>query len=176
MMFTLLHIQIFIEDWWGSDTDELTALQMMLRAIVTFLLALLIIRIAGIRSFGSKSAFDIVLSITVGAVMSRCITGHYSYLACAGAATILALMHRLFAIFSFRNSFLSYLIKGKPHVLLSKNKINWTNMKRHHLSMDDLIQALHKKGFLNLDEIEEAFFETNGKISLIPKAKKILPI
>ncbi len=175
MVFTLIQIQILIADWWGSDSGELSPSQMMSRAIITFLLALLIIRIAGIRSFGSKSAFDIVLSITVGAVLSRCITGHYSYLACVSAATILALMHRLFAIISFYNLFLSHLIKGKADILLSKNKINWKNMKRHHISMEDLLQALHKKGFSALDEIEEAFFETDGKISLVPKAKKVLP-
>ena len=175
MVFTLLQVQILIVDWWGSDTGELSATQMMLRAIITFLLALLIIRIAGIRSFGSKSAFDIVLSITVGAVLSRCIKGHYSYFACAAAATILALMHRVFALISFHNLFLAHLIKGKTDVLLSKNKINWKNMKKNHISMEDLLQALHKKGFSNLEEIEEAFFETDGKISLIPKAKRTLP-
>jgi uncharacterized membrane protein YcaP (DUF421 family) len=164
----------FIETWWGSDTGELSILQMMMRALVTFLLALLIIRMAGIRSFGSKSAFDIVLSITVGAVLSRCITGHYSYIACVSAAATLALMHRIFAVISFQSRFMSKLIKGQSDTLLKKNKINLKNMKKHHITMEDLMQALHKKGFSDLEEIEEAIFETDGKISLIPKEKKVL--
>src|SRR3954465_3783233 len=80
----------FLRDLFGDDNADLNVLQMMVRAFVTFLIALALIRVAGIRSFGSKSAFDIVLSITVGAVLSRCITGHYSFLACISAAAVLA--------------------------------------------------------------------------------------
>jgi len=159
--------------WWGSDTGQLTVFQMIVRAIVTFLLALLILRIAGSRSFGSKSAFDVVLSITVGAVLSHCITGHYPYLACVAAATILALMHRLFALIAFKNSFLSHLINGQPHVLLKGDQILWNNMRKHDISLEDLIQTLHKKGFSDLNEIDEARIETDGKISLVPKRNYI---
>ena len=167
-MIILLGTLTFVE-LWGTDSGPLTAPQMMARAIITFLLALFILRIAGTRSFGSKSAFDVVLSITVGAVLSNCITGNYPFVACAAAATTLALMHRLFAIISFKSSFLSQLINGQPHVLLKGDKIHWKNMSRHHISLADLIKTLHQKGFSDLKEIEEARIETDGKISMIPK-------
>ena len=42
-------------------------------------------------------------------------------------------------------------------------------MKRHHISREDLVQAMHKKGYSSLAEIGEAIFETDGKISLVPR-------
>ena len=161
----------FVKEWFGPDTTNLTSIQMMVRAIVTFLIALVLIRFAGIRSFGSRSAFDIVLSITMGAVLSRCITGNYSYTACVSAAAVLALMHRLFAMIAFYSPRLSVLIKGKPHMLLENDRINWKNMKRHNLSLDDLVQAGHKMGLPSIENIALAIFETDGKITIVPKIR-----
>jgi uncharacterized membrane protein YcaP (DUF421 family) len=160
-----------IDTCFGSANADLNALQMMVRAVITFLIALVLIRFAGIRSFGSKSAFDIVLSITMGAVLSRCITGKYSYLACVSAATVLALMHRLFAMIAYHSKWWSKFIKGEPHYLLKDNKINWENMKLHNLSPEDLEQAAHKHGLHSIDDIHLAIFETDGKVSIIPRSK-----
>ena len=153
----------------GSDTADLNTLQMMVRAFTTFLIALVLIRIAGIRSFGSKSAFDIVLSITVGAVLSRCITGKHSYIACVSAAAILALMHRLFAMITLYSPMLGRLIKGKPDLIVSADRLDKKKMKLHNLSLEDLEQAARKAGLKSIRDIDEAFFETDGKISIIPK-------
>lgn len=174
MVLLLSETEKFFEYYFGSDTVELNVLQMMVRAGATFLIALALIRFAGIRSFGSKSAFDIVLSITMGAVLSRCITGNYSYIACVCAATVLALMHRLFAILAYSSKSLGNLIKGKPHLLFEQDHIIWKNMRLHKLAMDDLLQAAHKAGLPDLEEVEKALFETDGKISIVPKARVII--
>jgi uncharacterized membrane protein YcaP (DUF421 family) len=175
MVLFALSIQETITAVFGSDRGDLTPVNMMLRAVVVFLFALVIIRIAGIRSFGSKSSFDVVLAITVGSVLSRAVTGNHSFCGCIASGAVLALMHRLFAMMAYRNKKIATLVKGDPHVLLKNNKINWENMKRHNITMDDLMQSVRKKGFMELTEIDEAVFETDGKISLIPKAKKVLP-
>jgi uncharacterized membrane protein YcaP (DUF421 family) len=175
MLLLLLSVQDVVTPLFGSDTGHLTPVNMMLRAIITFLFSLIIIRIAGIRSFGSKSAFDVVLAITVGSVLSRAITGNHSFFGCIGAGAVLALMHRLFAMLAYSNKGIATILKGAPHILLKNDTINWKNMKRHNITHDDLMEAVRKKGFMELNEIREASFETDGKISLVPKAKKILP-
>jgi uncharacterized membrane protein YcaP (DUF421 family) len=175
IMLLVSSIQNTISELFGSDTGHLTPSNIMLRAVVAFLFALVIIRIAGIRSFGSKSAFDVVLAITVGSVLSRAVTGNHSFIGCIAGSAVLALMHRLFAMLAFSNKKLAVFIKGNAHVLLKKDRINWKNMRRHNITMEDLMQSVRKKGFMELAEIDEALFETDGKISLIPKAKKVLP-
>jgi uncharacterized membrane protein YcaP (DUF421 family) len=164
-----IHSGIEWKDLFGTDKEDLNALQMMVRTLVTFLLALVLIRVAGIRSFGSKSAFDIVLSITVGAVLSRCITGHYSYLACVSAALVLALLHRIFAMLALYNNSLGKIIKGKADIVFSSGQIHWDKMKQHNLSFEDLEQAARKSGLKSIAQVDTAFFETDGKVSIIPK-------
>src|SRR5438105_15859390 len=104
----LIDLEYLLLQAFGSDKEDLSATQMMIRVLVIFLIALILLRFAGSRSFGSKSAFDIVLSITLGAVLSRGITGHYSYLACIAAAAVLSMMHRLVAILCSYNASFSH--------------------------------------------------------------------
>jgi quercetin dioxygenase-like cupin family protein len=50
---------------------DLNSLQMTCRAIVSFFLTLVLIRIAGIRTFGKKTPFDNVVAIMLGSIFSR---------------------------------------------------------------------------------------------------------
>ena len=61
----------------GRDLD---ALQMSCRAVVIFVIALLLLRIAGIRTIGKKSAFDQVIIIMLGAILSRPVVGASAFL------------------------------------------------------------------------------------------------
>ncbi len=56
----------------GKDLDSL---QMICRAIVSFFLTLVLIRIAGIRTFGKKTPFDNVITIMLGSIFSRVVVG-----------------------------------------------------------------------------------------------------
>ena len=55
--------------------DQLTDGQMAVRAVVTFLIAIALVRLAGRRSFGMRSPFDTVISLLLGATLSRGIVG-----------------------------------------------------------------------------------------------------
>src|SRR5215831_11046179 len=56
----------------GKDLD---CLQMSCRAVVAFFITLVLIRMAGIRTFGKKSAFDNVIIIMLGSILSRVVVG-----------------------------------------------------------------------------------------------------
>jgi uncharacterized membrane protein YcaP (DUF421 family) len=58
-----------------GEGRDLSVLQMSFRAVVVFLLALLMLRITGQRTFGQKTAVDQVVMIILGAVLSRGVTG-----------------------------------------------------------------------------------------------------
>ena len=59
-----------INELFGNG-QNLTALQMGVRAFIMFFIALALIRIGGMRIFGKKTAFDNILVIMLGAVLAR---------------------------------------------------------------------------------------------------------
>jgi uncharacterized membrane protein YcaP (DUF421 family) len=67
----------------GTIDTDLNVFQMAVRAIVTFIVTVAMIRLGNKRLFGKGTAFDTVVAIMIGSVMSRAITG-------SGSGTMLA--------------------------------------------------------------------------------------
>ena len=72
---------------------NLNILQMTLRAIVIFFIALVLIRYTGMRMFGIKSAFDICVTIIYGAVLARAIVGASPFIPTIVASSSLVIVH-----------------------------------------------------------------------------------
>src|SRR5665647_2353490 len=102
-----------IYDLFGQGQD-LNSLQMSLRAIVIFFIALMLLRYTGMRVFGIKSAFDTCVMIMLGAVLSRAVVGASPFIPTVASSAALVIVHRLIARISVSNQFLSHLVKGKP--------------------------------------------------------------
>lgn len=92
---------------------DLSVLQMTDRALVVFIIALVLIRISGRRSFGLHTPLDNIITIVLGAVLSRAIVGASDFMPVIASSAILVLVHRLFAWLMVRYSIFSKLITGK---------------------------------------------------------------
>lgn len=158
-----------ITDVLGPDQGEVLWYQMALRAFVVFLVALGMIRLAGMRSFGTQSAFDVVLSITLGAVLGSSITGEAPFFPCLGAATLLALLHRGIGHWSARNKLIGHLTEGDPVLLFSSGKKFRKNMMLQGISENDLKQAIHESNLDDFDKVKTIWMEPDGKISVVKK-------
>lgn len=58
-----------------GHNDQLTMLQMCLRAFTMFILMLILIRFAGMRTFAKRSPFDTIVTIMLGAILVRGVVG-----------------------------------------------------------------------------------------------------
>jgi uncharacterized membrane protein YcaP (DUF421 family) len=157
-----------IDDLLGLTREELEWNHMVLRAVVVFILAIILIRVTGMRTFGTQSAFDIVLSITISGVLSRCITGHYPFFPTLLAATTLAVCHRLVAALS-RYGPVNKVIQGVPVCLYSGGKLHGKMFKWYSISENDLHRVLREHGLENMDKVDKIWYEVDGKISVIMK-------
>ena len=86
--------------------------QMVLRAIVVFAIALVLIRIAGRRAFGQRSPFDYVVGILLGAILSRAVVGASPFVATVAASFAIALLHRVIGWACVRSRRLERLLVG----------------------------------------------------------------
>ncbi|MGN6601573.1 MAG: DUF421 domain-containing protein [Ginsengibacter sp.] len=162
-----------INDLIGHGHD-LNALQMSVRGIIVFFVALLLIRFTGMRVFGIRNAFDTCIIIMLGSILSRAITGSYPFIPTLTAAIVLMVIHKIIATLSIGNSRLSDIVKG-THISLYKNGIlNEKNLRKCGMSYSDILEEvrmiLHQH---SLSDIHEIFMERTGKISVIEKKKSI---
>jgi uncharacterized membrane protein YcaP (DUF421 family) len=152
------------------NANDLTIGQITLRAIFVFLVWLVIVRLADRRLMGKYSAFDVVLAVMLGSVLSRAINGSAPLWGTLSAAAALVAMHWVVSLLSFRWHSFGDLVKGTPRTLIVDGRIDENELRRNHITRHDLDEMLRLQG-----RIEEpaqarlAILERNGQISAIPR-------
>lgn len=160
-----------ITELFGEGRD-LNALQMSCRTVIMFILSLILIRIAGLKTFGKTSAFDNIIVIMLGAILSRGVVGVSPFFPVVFSGLTMVLMTRIVSILAIYNKTFGKLVKGRSRSLYKNGTINKPNLHKSLLSENDLIESIRKEGNTNsLEDIEEAFLERNGSISVIKKEK-----
>ena len=156
-----------INQFFGHGSN-LNALQMSLRAIVIFFIALGLIRFTGMRAFGIKTAFDTCIIIMLGAVLSRAVVGASPFVPTIIASLAFVSIHKIIAAISVTNPFISHLVKGKPLSLYKDQIFNDKNLKKCSLSYGDVMEAIRiEMHQSNVEDIEEIFMERTGKLSFV---------
>ena len=156
-------------DLLGLDAKDLEWYQMAVRTVIVFFFALALVRVSGMRTFGTKSAFDVVVSITVGGVLGRCIMGHYPFFPSLTTVVVLSLLHRLVAFLSYKSEFICKLTEGSPITLFEKNQRIEKNLSRYSITDNDIDQAVRKENMDNTDKVKAIIFEPDGTISIVKK-------
>lgn len=143
---------------------------MVCRAVVSFFLTLLLIRVAGIRTFGKKTPFDNVIAIMLGSVFSRVVVGASPFIPTTLACLAFVLVHRLLAWISLYNDTVGGWIKGEASSLYKDGVLNEANMRSARVSEKDLRESVRQK--INEDSLEhvrEIVQERTGEISVVLK-------
>lgn len=150
------------------DNKELSVMQMSVRAAVVFVAAIIMIRIGDKRFMGKNTALDVMLGIIFGSVVSRAITGNAPFFQTLVAALVLVLLHWSISFIAFRWGTFGDMVKGKKRLLINEGEILWENMKKSHITENDLQEALRNNGNeTEIGEVKSAYLERNGNISII---------
>jgi uncharacterized membrane protein YcaP (DUF421 family) len=148
----------------------LDPLQMAARAIVVFLIALVLIRFSGRRSFGQRSSFDSVVVILLGATLSRAIVGASPFVATVVASFMIVGGHRLLAWACMRSRPLERLVGGVEREVFSNGTFNSREMDAALISRTDVQESVRQKtGSRSMDNVAAAILERNGEVSVIRK-------
>ena len=146
-------------------------LTIILRCIIIYTLLLLLIRIMGKKQIGQMQPYELVVTLTI------------ADLACIPMSeTALPILHGIIPLITIVvvHTLLSFLdrkslkfrkfLNGTPVVLVSPKGIESENLKRCDMDFNDLQDALRGCGYFKLEEIHYAIIQTNGSISVLPKA------
>lgn len=154
----------------GLETKDINVGQMSLRALVVFVLAIAMIRIANKRFMGKNAALDVLLGIIFGSMVSRAITGNAPFLPTIVASLVLVLLHWLSSAIAFHSQWFGTLVKGRDRQLVRDGEIQWKMMKKTHVTEHDLQESLRGNGEQpDVSRVASAHLERNGDISMIMK-------
>lgn len=157
-----------VDRLFGSGPD-LDALQMTARAVCVFVLALVMMRVAGRRSLGQTRPFDACITVLLGAVLSRAVVGASPFwpTMCAGLA--LVLVHRLMGMASVRSPRFETLISGESRELVHDGERDPDEMRKALVTHRDLDEAIRKRTGDERVRVRRAVLERDGALTVQPR-------
>ncbi len=156
-----------LHDWIGRDADTITWWQISIRAAVLFVWGLLLVRLGGRRIFGKFTAFDILVAVMLGSILSRTITGTTPFVPGLAASSVLVLMHGLLTWIAFRWRPFGRIAKGRELKLVEDGRIDWAAMRRAGITTHDLDEGLRSGGVESVEDAAAVYLERSGEITVI---------
>jgi uncharacterized membrane protein YcaP (DUF421 family) len=151
----------------GLESQQMEFWQMALRAVIVYAVTLAMVRLGKKRFMGKATAFDVILGIVLGSIVSRAITGNAPLVpSLAATATLIALHSALTAVACRWHGF-GEMIKGRPRVIVRDGRKDEAAMRIAHLTDHDLEEDLHRHGMTSIEDVAEARLERNGDISIV---------
>ena len=142
---------------------------MVARAVVMYVALIVVVRVAKKRFLGNATAFDFILTVMVGSVAARAMTGGTPFFASLLGLMVLVWMHWFFSLATYRSSWFSRLIKGNATLLIKDGIPDQDALRAAHMSLNDLAEGLRETGVRNPSDVVEARLERNGKVSVIKR-------
>ena len=153
----------------GSNSSDIGAIATALRTILIYAFTLAIIRFGNKRFLSKATAFDVIVAIMLGSVMSRGISGSSPLFTTLVAGVILLAMHSFFAFLAYKTDWFGSYIKGERVLLVDDGEIQRKGMREGNITENDLTQAIRlNTNQTDPSKIKTAYLERDGSISVIP--------
>ncbi len=144
-------------------------LKVFMNAVIIYMILLILMRLIGKRQLGDLEVSELIVTILITEAASEplCDPDAPILQAIVAVVTLLGL-ELLLSLLSLRSVKFRAVLYGKPALLVVHGRIDQTQMRRNRFTPDDLAEALRVEGILDLNTVEYAILETDGRLSVIP--------
>ncbi|WP_173918496.1 DUF421 domain-containing protein [Halobacillus sp. Marseille-Q1614] len=145
-------------------------LSVLLRGVLFLVALLLVTKLLGKKQLSELSFFEYVSGITIGSIAAEVIMGLENNIwhGLLGIA-VFAFIPFLFEILSLHSKKIRDFVEGKGTVIIKEGKILEKKLKKEKYTIDELLQLLREKDVFNINEVEYATLEADGKLSVLLK-------
>jgi len=155
-----------------SNIDYLELARIVPRSLISLITLFLITKLIGKKQVSELSLFDYVIGISIGnftAEMTMAMDGQY--LNGVVAIIVFGLFAYLVSLITMKSITLRRIIIGIPSVLVEDGQILVDNLKHVNIDINEFLEQCRSQGYFDLSEISYAIMESNGKLSILPKAE-----
>ena len=152
--------------------DIMECLAIIPRSLFSLITLFIVTKIIGKKQVSELSLFDYVIGISIGnftAEMTMNLDGQF--LNGVVAIVVFGLVSYIVSIITMKSIILRRIIIGVPTIIIQNGKIIEHNLKNVKLDVNDLLEQCRGNGYFDLNQIEYAIMEANGKISIMPKTE-----
>ena len=144
-----------------------------IRAIILYIIVLIVMRLMGKREIGQLQPFELAISIMIADLAATPMTESGIPIT-NGIMPILGLlvMHLIISMINIKSRKARKIICGKPALLIFRGKIDQKVLKKERFTINELEERLRDNNIFNIGDVEYAILETSGQVTVIPKPNK----
>ena len=146
--------------------------KVVLTALLSVAALFIITKIMGHKQVSQLDFFDYVCGITIGSIGAEMATELEEPYKPLIALCVYGLVSLLLNLLAHKLPKTRKYINGTPTILMNEGKIYRQNLKKSKIDLSEFMLLCREQGYFDLDEIQLAVFEHNGKLSILPKAAK----
>ncbi len=142
-------------------------LQAIYRTIFFYFFIVFAYRIMGKREIGQLGIIDLIVSILMAELIAISIENINDpiYLTVI-PIILLVLLEIVLGYISVKSKVFRNIMGGKPSLIINHGKLNYKEMIKQRYTLDDLLLSLRQQSIKSIEDVEYAFLEPNGKLSI----------
>ena len=151
------------------------------RTVFFYFFITFVYRIMGKREVGQLGIIDLIVSILIAELVAISIEKTNESMALTLIPIlIIVFIEIILAYLSIKSRKFRCLIQGKPSMIICDGKINYHELISQRYNLDDLLLNLRQNKIKSIEEVEYAFLENNGRLSVFTYEnhinKKVFPL
>lgn len=147
-------------------------LKVVLTALLSAVALFITAKIMGHKQISHLDIFDYITAITIGSIAAELATELEEPWKPLIAIIVYGLISVALSIITSKAPKLRKYINGTPTILMNNGKLYHNNMKKAKLDLSEFMVLCRQQGYFNLNDIQTAIFEYNGKLTILPKSDK----
>ena len=152
---------------------EKVLLMTIIKCVGVYILAIFLTRIIGRKLISQMNFFDFIMGVSMGSIVAYSVVDKQFVATSAITALILfCILTIVIGYLSLKSLKIRKIINSEPINLVENGNIIEKNMKKNKLTVNELMMKLREKSIFHLADVEFAIMETDGELSVLPKADK----
>ena len=147
-------------------------IKVILTSVLSAASLFVIAKIMGHKQMAQLDFFDYITGITIGSIAAELATELEAPWKPLIAMLVYGLVALGLTILAHKFPKTRKYINGTPTIVMDNGKLYRKNMKKAKLELSEFLVLCRQEGFFNLNDIQTAIFEYNGRITILPKSEK----
>lgn len=147
-------------------------IKVILTSILSAVTLFVIAKVMGHKQMSQLDFFDYITGITIGSIAAELATELEKPWKPLIAMLIYGIITVILTTLTSKLPKIRKFINGTPTIVLNNGKLYRKNMKKAKLDLSEFMVMCRQEGYFNLNDIQTAVFEYNGRLTVLPKATK----
>ena len=147
-------------------------LKVILTSVLSAVALFIIAKVIGHKQMSQLDFFDYITGITIGSIAAELATELEEPMKPLIAMVVYGAITVILTTITTKLPKMRKYINGSPTIIMNEGKIYRKNMKKAKIDLSEFMVMCRQQGYFNLEDIQTAVFEYNGKLTILPVSTK----